>query len=92
MSWCSRQGEQNGIQHGGVLSEDFLAGKTLVRRDGVAEMDIAKEVFALEEGGIVEGLLTEHGVPGRDVERGHFCPQTVFECIVGRLFNYGFHF
>ena len=60
MSWCSRQGVQNGIQHGGVLGEDFLAGKTLVRRDGVAEMDIVKEVFALEEGGIVEGPLTEH--------------------------------
>ena len=49
MSWCSWQGEQNGIQHGGVLNEDFLAGKTLVRRDGVAEMDIAKEIFALED-------------------------------------------
>ena len=47
---CSRQGKENRIQHGGLLGEDFFAGKALVRREGIAEMDIAKEIFALEDG------------------------------------------
>ena len=33
-----------------MLSEDFFAGKALVSREGIAEMDIAKEIFALEDG------------------------------------------
>ena len=37
------------IQHSGLLGEDFFAGKALVSREGIAEMDIAKEIFALED-------------------------------------------
>ena len=46
-------------------------------------MDKAKELFAFEDGGVIVGLLTEHGVPGRDVENRHFCPQTIFKSTVG---------
>ena len=46
-------------------------------------MDKAKEIFAFEDGGVIVGLLAEHGVAGRDVENRHFGPQAVFESIVG---------
>ena len=82
-SRCCRHGEQNRIQHGGLLGEDFFAGKVLIFWEGVTEIDISQEIFTFEDGGVIEGLLTGHRVPGRDIEKGHFCPQAVFEGIVG---------
>ena len=59
-SRCSRQGEQNRIQHSGLLGEDFFAGKALVLGEGIPEVNIAQEIFAFEEGGGIEGRLAEH--------------------------------